>query len=203
MVSQVIVRRLPVPERAVLLDSSKCPLRGSPSRFLLPVRILVPDSTLGGDPPPLKLGPDSLGVPPSPGGTPGLGDCLSWTLCLLLFRSTKKAKSEADSATRATPAAAMPAIAPVPMPAVALEACPSWLKGSPGMLGDAPGAGAGAGAAGGGGAGKRPWPVAGDNNGPSAALAAICSADSGELAEGKEELAGVATRVGAGVATGA
>lgn len=132
-----------------------------------------------------------------------MGDCLSWTLCLLLLRSTKNAKSEADRAIKATPAAAMPAIAPVPMPASALGACPSWLSGSPGMLGDAPGAGAGAGAAGGGGAGKCPWDVAGDNNGPSAALAAICSADSGELGEGKEEFAGIAARVGAGVATGA
>lgn len=72
------------------------------------------------------------------------------------------------------------------------------------MLGDAPGAGPGAGAraAGGGGAGKCPSPVTGDNSGPSAALAAICSADSDELAEGKEELVGVAARVGAGVATG-
>ena len=72
------------------------------------------------------------------------------------------------------------------------------------MLGNAPGAGlgAGAGAVGSGGAGKCPWPVAGDNSGPSAALAAICSADSDELAKGKEELAGVAARVAAGVATG-
>ena len=100
----------------------------------------------------------------------------------------------------ATAPTAMPAIAPVAMLALALEDLPCWLKGSP-VLGTAPGAGPGGGAAGGGGAGKRPWPVAGDNSGPSAALAAICSADSDELAEGKEELAGVAARVGAGVGT--
>ena len=111
---------LPVPDRAVLLDSSKCPFRGSPSRFLLLLKALVPASTLGGDSPP-KPCPDSWDLAPPPGRSPGLGECLSWTLCLRLLRSTKNAKREADKATIATPATAMPAIAPVPMLALAFE----------------------------------------------------------------------------------
>ena len=112
---------LPVPDRAVLLDSSKWPLRGSRPRFLLPLNTLLPASILGGDPPP-KPCPDSWSLAPPPGGAPGLGDCLSWTLCLRLLRSTKNAKRDADKATIATLATAMPAIAPVPMLALAFEA---------------------------------------------------------------------------------
>lgn len=161
---------------------------------------LAPEGRLGGDTP-LGSAPDSLDPLLLPAKTPGAGDCLSWTLCLLLFLSTKNASREAERATPITPATVIPAIAPVPMPALLAELWPAELKGCP-LPADAPGAGPEAVGGGGAGAGNCPCPVGGDSKGPRAALAAICSADCDELAEGKEEFAGVATGVAAGVLAG-
>ena len=130
--------KVPVPDRAVLFDSSNRPPRASPSnlchlsscRFLLPLVARPPDSTLGGDPP-SGLCADSWGLDPALGETPGSGDCLSWTVCLLRFRSRKKASREAERANPAAAATTMPVTAPVPMPALLFEAGTAEPKGWP------------------------------------------------------------------------